>query len=86
MGQFKPLAGSAPYIGEQGEVEKAKEYKVELICESDVLEKAIAALRDAHPYETPAYQAWQVKISDEPIPGEDEDDEGDLPAEGAQQA
>ncbi len=81
-GQFKPLPGSDPYIGEQGEVEKVKEFKVELICEPALLDKAVAALREAHPYETPAYQSWMVKISDEPVPGDEEDD--DEPAAPAQ--
>lgn len=74
-GQFKPLPGSEPYVGAQGEVEKVDEYKVELVCESGALDKAIEALKEAHPYETPAYQAWQVKISDDPIPEEDDADE-----------
>ncbi|CAN0604364.1 unnamed protein product, partial [Ectocarpus sp. 12 AP-2014] len=33
QGQFRPLAGSQPFIGQQGQVEKVSEYKVELVCE-----------------------------------------------------
>lgn len=54
-GQFKPLDGSRPFIGKQDEVERVEELKVELICQESLLEKAIAALKSAHPYETPAY-------------------------------
>ncbi|OGV50819.1 MAG: NGG1p interacting factor NIF3 [Lentisphaerae bacterium GWF2_52_8] len=59
-GQFRPLPGSNPFIGTNGELEKVAEWKVELICEENLIETAIAALRKAHPYETPAYQYWKL--------------------------
>ncbi len=60
-GQFRPLEGSDPHIGKIGAVEKLPEAKVELVCEGSKLKKAIAALKKAHPYETPAYQYWKVR-------------------------
>ena len=60
-GQFRALEGSAPYIGQQGVVEKVKEYKVELVCEDHLLQPAIAAMKAAHPYETPAYDVWKLE-------------------------
>ena len=55
-GQFKPLLGSQPFIGEAGgEVEFVEEYKVEMVCEREKLQAAINALRKAHPYEEPAF-------------------------------
>ena len=59
-GQFRPLAGSNPYIGNKGEIETVEEYKVELICSEKDLSKSIEALIQSHPYETPAYQYWAV--------------------------
>lgn len=59
-GQFRPLPGSCPFIGAKGAVEQVAEFKVELVCESDCLPQVIAALKQAHPYETPAYQYWPV--------------------------
>lgn len=59
-GQFRPLAGADPYQGEVGQMERTAEYLVELVCADDVLRDAIAALKEAHPYEEPAWQAWQV--------------------------
>ncbi len=53
-GQFRPLAGSQPFIGQEGEIERVAEYRVELLCAADCIEAAIAALRQAHPYEAPA--------------------------------
>lgn len=55
-GQFMPETGSHPFIGEQNQVEKISEYKVEMVCSDDNLEAAIDALMHTHPYETPAYQ------------------------------
>ena len=54
-GQFVPLLGSDPYAGEQGKLEKVKEYRVEMFCDDASLEKVITALKeekDGHPYET----------------------------------
>lgn len=59
-GQFMPLAGSDCFIGEQGLLEKVKEYKVEMVCDEQHIHEVIAALKDAHPYEEPAYQVWMV--------------------------
>ena len=55
-GQFRPLADSQPFIGSAGGgVETVEEYKVEMVCETNKAEAAIAALRRAHPYEEPAF-------------------------------
>lgn len=59
-GQFRALEGSAPYIGQQGQVERVEEFKVELVCADEQIQAAIAALKDAHPYEEPAYQVWRL--------------------------
>ena len=55
QGQFRPLPGSDPFIGSQGDVETVAEYRVELVCEDSIIKAAVAALRVAHPYEEPAY-------------------------------
>lgn len=54
-GQFRPLEGSDPFLGKYGELEKVREYRVEMICAGEHLDAAIAALKLAHPYEEPAY-------------------------------
>jgi len=61
IGQFRPLAGSNAFIGERGKVEKVEEIKIELICPENKMPEIIAALKKAHPYETPAFQYWTVK-------------------------
>jgi len=55
QGQFRPLAGSQPFIGSQGAIEQVEEYRVELVCAEQVVRAAVAALYDAHPYEEPAW-------------------------------
>lgn len=54
-GQFRALPGAHPAIGEVGKVEKVPEWKVELVCEAASINAVIAAMKAAHPYETPAY-------------------------------
>jgi hypothetical protein len=59
-GQFRPLAGSQPAIGQQGLVERVAEYKVELVCSSEDIQAAVAALKTSHPYEEPAYDVLEI--------------------------
>ncbi len=65
QGQFKPMDGSTPFLGESGKVETVTEYKVEMVCESEKVKVVIKALIDAHPYETPAYHLQQVMTLDD---------------------
>ena len=60
QGQFRPLPGSQPFIGEYGALEQVEEYRVELVCSDDLIADAVAALRQAHPYEEPAFDCWQL--------------------------
>lgn len=59
-GQFRPLRGSQPFIGQQGEIERVAEFRVEMICQESCLPDALAALRQAHPYEEPAIDLWPL--------------------------
>ena len=54
-GQFRPLDGSSPFLGNQGQIETVIEHKLEMVCEEQCLEAVIAALKRAHPYEEVAY-------------------------------
>lgn len=60
-GQFLPLAGSDPFSGEQDNLEKIAEFKVEMVCEDHCIEPVMAAFKKAHPYEEPAYQVWKIE-------------------------
>ena len=62
-GQFRPGKNSNPHIGERGQLETVDEFKIEMMVAADVLDKVIAALLQAHPYEEPAYHYWPVNPS-----------------------
>ena len=59
-GQFLPMEGSNPAIGNIGSVEQVREYKVEIVCQDLLIEKVVEALIVAHPYEEPAYDFIRV--------------------------
>ena len=64
-GQFKPNQGSQPHLGERNELCTVIEYKVELVCDAKNLKSALNALLKSHPYEEPAYEAYQIlKLDD----------------------
>ncbi|CAA0123375.1 GTP cyclohydrolase 1 type 2 [Halioglobus japonicus] len=60
QGQFRPLDGSKPYLGQQGELEVVPEYRVEMVCEKPFVRAAVAALIEAHPFETPAWDVVEM--------------------------
>lgn len=66
QGQFRPLEGSAPYIGQQGRVEEVDEYRVEMVCDQSHIRRAVEAMLAAHPYEEPA---WDVVALVTELPG-----------------
>jgi hypothetical protein len=59
-GQFRPLKGSQPAIGQEDQIEYVEEFRVELVCENHLIQEAVNALKIAHPYEEPAYDVWQL--------------------------
>ena len=59
QGQFRALAGSNPFLGEQGILEVVEEFRVEMVCNKKAIKTAIAALKDTHPFEEPAYDVVQ---------------------------
>ncbi len=62
QGQFRPLEGSDPFLGKNGELEYVDEFKLEILCEEKNLQAAIKALKSSHPYEVPAYSV--IKLED----------------------
>jgi len=55
QGQFRPVQGSRPSIGELNKLEFVREYRVEMLCGEQYIAGALAALKQTHPYEEPAY-------------------------------
>ena len=67
QGQFRPLAGSEPFLGAQDRLEAVAEVKVEMMCSSQCLENAVAAMLAAHPYEEPAWHVVSIVADDQTI-------------------
>lgn len=59
-GQYRPLEGSQPFLGQQGQVHRLAEWKVEMVIAEERVDASIEALRLAHPYETPAFEVWRL--------------------------
>lgn len=60
VGQFKPTVGSTPHIGSHNQLERVNEWRVEMVVAKAVIVEVVAALRQAHPYETPAYDVTEL--------------------------
>ncbi len=55
MGQFLPSNQANPFLGKTGALCQEVEYKVEVLCLERDLNQVVSALKNAHPYEEPAY-------------------------------
>jgi len=59
-GQFKPLTGAHPTIGEVGRLERVAETRLEMVLPRSRRAAVVAALRAAHPYEEPAFDVLEL--------------------------
>ena len=59
-GQFRPLSNANPFIGNNEKLEKVREFKVEMVMNSNLKERARDVLLKNHPYETPAYEFYAI--------------------------
>ena len=64
-GQFRPLPGNHAFIGETGTTCKVNEYKLEMICKDSKVSDVMKALKQAHPYEEPAFSFVKIDIPSE---------------------
>ncbi|MFA4885541.1 MAG: Nif3-like dinuclear metal center hexameric protein [Desulfotomaculaceae bacterium] len=60
-GTFKPLAGTNPYLGRAGELQKVEEIKLETIVPTGILNNVIQAMQKSHPYEEVAYDLYPLE-------------------------
>ena len=60
QGQFLPLAGSNPFLGEVGNNNAVDEYRVETVVADELINAVLSCLADVHPYQQPAYVYWQI--------------------------
>ena len=60
-GIFRPLKGSRPAIGTRGTLERVEEVRLEMLVEEHRAAQVIAAMRQAHPYEEPAFDHYPLR-------------------------
>lgn len=60
QGQFTPLYGAQPSLGQINEPCFVTEIKLECLVSEDSLANVLEAMLQAHPYEEPAYAYWPV--------------------------
>ena len=61
VGRFLPGEGASPAYGEKGSLSAFEEERIEVLCERSKLREVIAAMREAHPYEEPAFHFFSVE-------------------------
>ena len=59
-GTFRPLAGASPSVGVVGQDERVAELRLETVFPEELQADVIAALRDSHPYEEPAFDVYTL--------------------------
>ena len=82
-GTFLPKEGADPFVGTKGERENSLETKVEVLVSKHTLNSVVRSMKEAHPYEEVAYEAYpilnenqfegagMIGMLEEPVPTED---------------
>ncbi|GAB1421368.1 hypothetical protein MASR2M15_15280 [Anaerolineales bacterium] len=52
-GRFKPSLNAKPHSGENGEISKTEEMRIETFCQREDARTIVSAIRSVHPYEEP---------------------------------
>lgn len=60
QGQFEPMLGAKPFIGEAEKLEQLPEWRVEMVVQTAVLDSVMQVFKQAHPYEEPAYAVYSM--------------------------
>lgn len=64
VGRFLPVEGATPSVGRVGEPQAVDEERIETFCERERLQEVLAAIRKAHPYETPIIDVYPLEDTD----------------------
>lgn len=59
-GRFRPSEEADPFSGTKGELSVVDEVRIEAVCTRDRAKGAVAAMLAAHPYEEPAWHAYET--------------------------
>src|SRR5690606_22385947 len=61
-GTFRGGAGTSPTVGKAGRFERVPELRIEMVCPQSALAAVVAALRETHPYEEPAFDLYRLEL------------------------
>lgn len=61
LGTFRPLDGTNPFLGTQGELAKVEEIRMETIVPEERFSSVLKAMFKAHPYEEVAYDIYPLQ-------------------------
>jgi dinuclear metal center YbgI/SA1388 family protein len=61
QGTYRPLKGARPFKGETGKLSRVQEVRLEVLAPESLLAAAVARLKEAHPYEEPAYDLYPLQ-------------------------
>ena len=59
-GRFRPSAQADPFSGSKGELSVVDEVRIEAVCAPERAKAAVASMLAAHPYEEPAWHAYET--------------------------
>jgi hypothetical protein len=59
-GTFLGGEGTSPSVGRAGREERVAELRVETVVAEERVDAVVAALREAHPYEEPAFDLYRL--------------------------
>jgi dinuclear metal center YbgI/SA1388 family protein len=59
-GYFRPGAGTQPYIGQTGQLERVREARIETVVYENQMPQVVSAMLAAHPYEETAYDLYAL--------------------------
>jgi dinuclear metal center YbgI/SA1388 family protein len=76
VGTFFGSEATSPTVGQSGRREEAPEWRLEVVCPEVSVTAAVAAIRQSHSYEEPAFDVYPLR----PMPGQGEGRLGTLPA------
>ena len=59
QGQFPACRAASRFLA-SGQVEQVAEWKVEMVVADELIHDAVKAMKQQHPYETPAFEVWRL--------------------------
>ncbi len=61
MGTFFGTDGANPAVGSSGRLERVPEHRLEMVCSKAAVPLVVETLTEFHPYETPAYEVYELQ-------------------------